>query len=120
MTRRFAAAIGFVVAPLVAAIALVLMNSASGELTLFEFLGWAAIGYCFTLPAALIVGVPMFCFLNNYGAVAWWTAAMGGALTGGVADLIVSSSVHWYFVISGGIAGFSFWVIWRMGTTSGS
>jgi hypothetical protein len=79
----------------------------------------------FSLLATLIVGLPSVLLCRRLGLVRWWLALGVGALTGvlvavvrpanqPIADVIVK------YVLLGAVAGLTFWVVWKRGTTHDS
>jgi len=117
MTKHVATAIGFFVAPLVAAIGLLTLGAVRSELVHWDWtvFAWMAVYYGYALGGALIIGLPMYWLLSRYDKVTWWSATVAGVLCGAVMALIFFPRVELLVVVIGGISGFSFWVIWQLG-----
>ncbi len=118
-------AIGFFVAPLVAAFSMALSGFAqSGGLVKSAalVLAWTFVFYSYALVAALVIGLPCFIALRKFGLVRWWSSTVSGFLAGTLAliaiDPSAASSRPNDFAIWGGIGGLSafvFWLIWLFG-----
>ena len=116
MAKPIATIIGFLIAPLIAAVALVAAGAAkSGD----DFLGtsaflWVAIYYCFTISAALLIGLPGYLLLAYFNKVKWWSAILVGMLGGAVMSFIFLP-LNLLILLIGGLSGLVFWLIWRQG-----
>ena len=117
MTKRFATVVGLLVAPLVAAIALVVLGATRSNQILWDnsAFGWVAVYYCYTVGAALMFGLPMYWVLSRYNKITWWSATVAGLLSGAAMNSIFFPLMDLVVVMIGGISGLSFWAVWRLG-----
>ena len=116
MRKPIATIIGFLVAPLIAAIALVVIGAAESGYDLLDMsaLLWAGVYYCYTIGAALFIGLPTYLLLAYFNKVTWWSAILVGMFSGAVMSVIFLPP-NLLIPVIGGVAGLSFWLIWRRG-----
>jgi hypothetical protein len=117
LKKNIATVIGFAVAPLVAVL-LLGVQQGSNPVTAA---GAVPIVYLYTLLAEIVFALPMFLILKRFALVRWWSAIVGGILT----SIAVWSLFNWqnpsglkdfiHMLLSGGGAGLSFWLVWRLG-----
>lgn len=115
--RIWRVVLGFVLAPILPSFVIVpLMLVYVGERQeLMEILlvvrGWTFMASFFTLPAALLLGAPLFLFYRWRGWTSWQSFSLGGAAIGALVVLFAPSL---FFlgagVISGTIATLTLWV----------
>lgn len=112
---------GFLVAPLVAAIAMV-STTPLVEDSVTAALGLVPIFYLFAALASGMLGVPAFLVLQRVGLVRWWSSSIAGAVIGATITFLLVSpptavtlKTLWYFMAVGACSGLSFWVVWRVG-----
>jgi hypothetical protein len=115
MKKYTATIIGFLIAPLVAAVAWSSLGAVSQELNLKAIPAWTLIFYFYILCATFIVGLPAYLLMKRFDKVTWWSATLTGIISGAVMKLIFTMSLS--VIVIGGLNGFVFWVIWRWGTT---
>lgn len=103
-------------APLFAAMAIIAIGTVRNAHTLLDtdVLFWGAIYYCYTLGAALIVGLPTYLVLKRFNKVTWWSSLTGGMFSGVVTTIVFGPPILLFTVI-GGLSGLVFWLIWRTG-----
>ena len=116
MRKHVATTLGFLIAPLFAAIALLAVGAAKSgpDHVDMSALVWAAIFYCYTLGATLIVGLPAYLLLSHFNQVTWWSAILGGMFSSAVAFSIFNA-LNPLVIAIGGLSGLVFWLIWRRG-----
>jgi len=122
MRKHVATILGFLIAPLFAAIALLVLGAATSGHDLLDLsaLPWGVIFYCYTLGVTLIIGLPAYLFLGHFNKVTWWSAILGGAFSGAV-TLFIFNALNPSVIVIGGLSGFVFWLIWKyLGQTNGS
>lgn len=81
------------------------------------FFGWY--GFAITLPASLFLGGPLFLVFHRLAWLRWWQVALGGALIGLAAALILQlldSGFVWYRFVTlsaplGFLSGLVFWLV---------
>jgi hypothetical protein len=78
MRKHVATTLGFLIAPLIAAIALLAVGAAKNGDDLLDIaaLVWGAIFYCYTLGATLIIGLPAYLLSRHFNIVTWWSAIL--------------------------------------------
>ena len=79
----------------------------------------------FSLLATLIIGLPSVLLCRRLGLVRWWIALSVGALTGVLVAVVRPANqpiadVIAKYVLLGAVAGLTFWVVWKRGTTNGN
>jgi hypothetical protein len=114
--KNLATTLGFLIAPLIAAIALLALGAANSGLDLFDMSAfvWGAIFYCYTCGATLIMGLPAYLLLRHFDKVTWWSAVLVGIFIGAVMTFIFRP-LNLSMSVIGGLSGFVFWLIWRTG-----
>lgn len=112
MRKNITASLGFLIAPLFVAIALMTaeMMRKDHHLELMDSLGWVPIIYFYVLGATLIIGLPAYLFLRHFKKVTWWSAMFVGTLSG-AAMLFISSALTPLVIPFGGLSGLVFWLI---------
>jgi hypothetical protein len=117
MRKHVATTLGFLIAPLFAAIAFLAVGVAKNgpDLVAVSALVWTVIFYCYTLGATLIVGVPVFLVLIKFNKVSWWSAALVGIFGGAITAFTLINAMNSVFMVIGGLSGLVFWLIWRRG-----
>ena len=117
----------FSLAPLVAALGLVLSGSVNDEFpnpSIAVLLGWTIVCYVYAAMATVALGLPSFLLLSKLDAVSWWSATLVGIVVGIIVFVVVNPggmsavlsearSIVWGGV--GALSAFVFWVIWRLG-----
>ena len=115
MKKRVSATLGFLIAPLFAALALVIIETATKDSTdLTGMLGWALIFYFYTLSVTLIIGLPVYFLLRRSTKITWWSTSLVGIFSG-VAMAVVFKPLTLLVIAIGGLSGLVFWAIWRSG-----
>ena len=77
--------------------------------------------YWISLTAIAVLGYPAFVILKRYKLVKWWSAIGVGLIAGPLAfiGVVQISSINFEellkFSALGGVAGFAFWIFWRLG-----
>ena len=123
MNQNRATVLGFLAASIVPAAYPAIAFPLSGLQNFSSILGSFFIFYFFSCMAIGLLGVPMFFILNRYQLVKWWSATGIGLVAGALALIgitsIGSSNLEELleFSVLGGIAGFAFWIFWRLGRT---
>jgi hypothetical protein len=112
--RRVAAA--FVVAPfvpgLVSGLLLSVFAGDPGDAGgLFRVAAnWMMLALIFTLPATLVLGVPLFLIYRRLGWTAWWAYALGGAGIGALCVLTAPAAITaLLYPTSGAVAALTLW-----------
>ena len=109
--------LGFVLAPIVPGFVIVpLLSIATGEGTglgeIFEVLaGWTMMAAFLTVPATLLLGVPLFFVFRWRGWVGWRAFAWGGAAVGLLAGgFLAAPFLIAGAVLSGTVGALTLWV----------
>ena len=116
MRKNFATILGFLIAPLFAAIALVVIawaKSGFGPLEMSELPSWVALYYWYTLGVTLIFALPTYFLLRRFNKITWWSATLVGMFIGEVMAIILHKYQNLLLVAIGGLSGLIFWLIWR-------
>ena len=116
MRKHVATTLGFLIAPLFAAIALLAVGAAKSGPDHIDMsaLVLALIFYCYTLGATLIIGLPAYLLLRHFNQVTWWSAITGGIFSGAV-TFFIFNALNPLIIAIGGVSGLVFWLIWRLG-----
>lgn len=115
MRKNLATALAFMAASLFAAIALVIQYTARVQhIEFIDALAWVLIVYFYIQIVVLIVALPIFCLLDYFQKITWWSSTIGGVLTGTLAFAIFNLQPA--VVVVGGVSGLVFWLIWMKGT----
>ncbi|MGH8081985.1 MAG: hypothetical protein ACREP7_15530 [Lysobacter sp.] len=119
MNKPISTLVGLASAGILAAIGLsvltVTSDSTSGAL---NFFGWVFLVALFSVPIALIVGLPLVWLLDRWGKVNAATSIISGALVGWIALMVFSwpapqpLRVHLLDVAIGAVSGLAFWFVW--------
>ena len=122
MKKNVATILGFLIAPLFAAIVFPAIDVVEGDLGLLDAAtyGWVLIFYFYTLGVTLIIGLPVYLLLNRFGKVTWWTALLTGLFCGAVMVFIFDSMELAVIAPLGGLSALIFWLIWRLGNKTGN
>lgn len=114
--KNVATTLGFLIAPLIAAIALLALGVANSGQDLLDIsaLVWGGVFYCYTLGATLIIGLPAYLLLRRFDKVTWWSAILVGIFSGAVMAFIFKP-LNLSVMVIGGLSGLVFWLIWRRG-----
>lgn len=132
MKERTAAVIGFLVAPVVPALALGLFTPITdGKPDFVSVLGLFPIGYFFAVVASTLFGLPAFFLLRRLKLIRWWSAAATGFFIGiciGIAlqrpdvpnlpfETWITEAIRSSLAMAaaGGLAAIVFWLIWSKG-----
>lgn len=121
MKKTLAILLGFLASPLVPAGYFAIVYPISGYRDPISIVGTFVVTYIFAITGVAVLGAPIFLLLNKLKLIRWWSAASSGALLGIVLRLAITSGNNvdsdsmWLFVVLGGIAGFVFWMFWRIG-----
>jgi len=121
--QKPAIALGLLAASVLPAAYFAIVFPLSGDRDFQSIVGTFLVAYFFAAAATVILGAPMFLLLNKLKLVSWWSAASSGALVGVIALFTITSSVEielvpaLRFATLGGVAGFVFWLFWRVGRT---
>lgn len=114
---RTRACAGFLVAmvmPCVVAGTLIFALESPDE-GLLAFMAWllfsVAVGIEVSLPATLVLGLPLFWLYRRFGWNRWWQYFFGGALAGLAMGLIFFSAEGAVAGVFGGIAALSLWFV---------
>lgn len=123
MKQETATGLGFLLAPLVAAItaAATSFPESGSFINPLRNLELIPIFYAFALFASIIFGVPVYIIFHRKGWTTWWWACVAGAVIGSamaflirlpgspmVRDLLVFTTV-------GVVSALTFWGFWRLG-----
>ena len=110
-------ALGFLIAPLVVPIGMLLTTQreshAFGDL-LLEGIVFAAVWYFYPLLFALVFALPLYLLLQRSGRISWWAALGAGLLIGAIGAMSnkgQSVAFSAKLVLFGGIAGLVFWMV---------
>ena len=114
MRKPIATTIGFLIAPLVAAIAFLAVGVAMSGYVGKSALLWVGVYYFYTLGVALFIGLPAYLLLAYFNKVTWWSAILVGMFGGAVMSVILLP-LNLLTPVIGGVSGLSFWLIWRRG-----
>ena len=116
--RHVITTLGFLIAPLAAAISLTAIEVAEGDLDLLDAwtLAWVFIVYCYALGVTLIFGLPAFLLLSRFDKVTWWSAILVGSFSALVMVLVFRGLNAFVVVPVGGASALLFWLIWRWGS----
>lgn len=115
------AAAGFLVAPVVPAVAFSLLYPLAG-FEIISILASFAVYYPYSATAVLLLGLPAFLALRPFRPGNWWSVMSVGFLLGVLVAIILrlpSTILHPEdFIVTGPIAAISalvFWLIWKRG-----
>jgi hypothetical protein len=116
MTKNLATTLSFLTAPLVAAIALIVIGAIKNGDDLLDItaLSWGIITYCYTLGVTLIIGLPVYLILKRFNIVSWWSAILTGSFSGAM-TLFIFDALNPLVIAIGGLSGLVFWLVWRKG-----
>jgi hypothetical protein len=124
MRKGLAGLIGFVVAPLAAAILLTIytlvMDGSGVGSSLFPM---TLLYYSACVVVALVVGLPVFLVLLHFHRVRAWTTVLSGAVIGGSIALAIGFDTLRpagvaTMAASGAAAAMAFWLVWQSGSPS--
>jgi len=115
VNKLVAVVVGFLVAPLVPAVALALFSPVSGG-DAEGIIGGAVLFYVFALLFTGLFGVPAFFVLLRFKLVSWWSSAVGGAAIGAIVAVAISSGAMagtglLVYAALGALAAVVFWFI---------
>ncbi|MFZ6781322.1 hypothetical protein ACO0LD_31180 [Undibacterium sp. Ji83W] len=119
MTKDTATTLGFIFAPLIAAIIIALRSPNFGGQDFIAY-GLVPIFYFFTFYTAILLGVPAFLLLDHFKLVNWWSIIGSGTVIGALAGIFIRlpSTPHLSDLLPttpiGSASAFGFWLIWRM------
>jgi hypothetical protein len=122
--RSTAVVLGFIVAPIVPVIVLCAINPPTAQ-NFGMYLAIAAIVYVNACFFMLVLGTPTYLLFKRWGLMHWWTIMPAGFVVGAWVGYVYRLPFYPSPFQSGfvqgaacGVAGFVFWLIWRMGTDS--
>jgi hypothetical protein len=110
-------AIGFLVAPLVVPIGMLLTSGLQSESVselALEALVSIAVWYGYSLLFTFVIALPLYLLLNRLDFVHWWVSASAGLLVGGIGAASLNGQTTWFYarlVVLGGVSGLVFWLI---------
>lgn len=114
----------FVVAPIAATIADVILSVFQGIpplSKLWQHLPLAVLVYVFSLYGTVLFGLPTYLLLNRAGLIKWWTCLGTGAVIGVLYGYVLvypnplMLGTLLTFAAIGVSAALTFWLIWRQG-----
>jgi hypothetical protein len=121
MKRENATIGAFLTAPLITAIAGVVIFPVAIESDIYGKVFWLLMFYFFSTMLAVLMGLPAFYLLRHLRLIRWWSVIIAGFIIGAIValsrlelsiflvqDILIMGS-------SGGAAGFVFWLIWSRG-----
>jgi hypothetical protein len=115
LKQFFLVVAGFVVAPIVPALALAVFSSAFNH-GVGAIAGASVFFYFLALVPTVALGAPAFLILLRFNLVRWWSAAVVGSLIGVVVAVViganVAASAFGFFAAAGALAALVFWVFW--------
>jgi hypothetical protein len=124
MKRSTASIIGFLVAPLVPVVVMGALDPPHIQWSVLYF-AIAAIVYANALATMLMVGVPTYFLFRRWSLIQWWSVPIVGFVVGGCVGYLYRLPFRQTptesALIQGGccaLAGFVFWLIWRIGHAS--
>ena len=112
---------GTLLCPLVPALAPAVGSAMLGG-NFASALGLSVVFYPFALVATVVLGGPLFLAFRRLRLVRWWSALASGSIAGCVVVMVLSTpSVEslCLFALQGALAGFVFWLLWRLGMVRG-
>ena len=121
--ERTAAAIGFLLVPVIPAttvVAISILHPIASHSDLSTIASALAVTYLSSLNAALVIGLPSFLVLRFLKLVRWWSALAVGCGIGALSAVVLplhgrgSSSDFVIDSIVGGVSAIVFWAIWKM------
>jgi hypothetical protein len=119
MKERYAALLGFVVAPLIPASILSVAYPLSGHREPSDIAASLMVALPFSSIFCMGLGLPAFLILRRFGPGHWWSVAAIGFLLGTVAAFFVSPVLQPMITLIYGSIGAAtalvFWIIWRRG-----
>jgi hypothetical protein len=110
-------AIGFLVAPLVVPIGMLLtseLQSESPSELALEALVFVVVWYGYSLLFTLVIALPLYLLANRFGFVNWWASVGAGLLVGGIGAASLNGQTQSFYatlVVLGGVSGLVFWLI---------
>ena len=120
MSPSKAATMGFLVAPLVAAIVSAALSPITGG-DIGAKIGLVPIFYVFALAASGFLGLPTFLVLRHFGLINWRSSLVVGAVIGAIVAVIlrfpsaVEPGDFQFLVPMGTVFALCFWACWRLG-----
>lgn len=116
--RILSTGLGFLAAPLVAAILMAALAPIGGG---EDRIAWGLIPvfYVFALYATVLFGAPVFFLLRHVELVTWWSSVIAGLAIGALAGILTrlpsSPNLGDFIRVMpvGAVSGFSFWLVWR-------
>jgi len=120
MRKGIAATVGFLIAPLISALILVVYTLVADGAAPSAGLLILPIYYSASAGATLLLGLPIFLVLLRFNLVQWWSALLAGMVIGALAGITIGRHVVelaglLVVTIAGTAAGLTFWMIWRLG-----
>lgn len=111
--RALFTVLSFLAAPAVPALAALVTNS-----PIKTAIQTAALTYVVATVIAAPVTLPAFLVLRRRNLITWWSATFIGAIPSSIVLLAIGVSEptgYFAFGAVGGLSGFVFWLVWRMG-----
>ncbi|WP_110257948.1 hypothetical protein [Undibacterium pigrum] len=118
MSKKSATILGFIFAPLIAAL-MIALRSPIFSLQDFTAYGLILFFYFFTLITTILLGVPAFLLLDHFKLVTWWSTVGVGTVIGGLVGILIRlpSVPHLNDLLPmtpiGTVSACVFWLIWR-------
>jgi len=118
MSKKSATILGFIFAPLIAAL-MIALRSPIFSLQDFNAYGLILFFYFFTLITTILLGVPAFLLLDHFKLVTWWSTVGMGTVIGGLVGILMRlpSVPHLNDLLPmapiGTVSACVFWLIWR-------
>jgi CDP-diglyceride synthetase len=113
-----AGVVGFLVAPLVAAVILSATTRLFEPTDIIGRAGMLPVFYSFAVAPTLLLGLPAFLIFRRLRMLRWWSVMGTGMLIGALMGTIVGAQSHaqnFNMLLMGGIgavAAGAFWLIW--------
>lgn len=119
MKKIAATFVGFIVAPLIAAVIMAALAPIGGGEDLIAW-GLIPVFYFFAFFSTVFFGVPAFFLLRHFRLITWWVTLGVGGVIGGLVSVILRlpSAPHLHDLMTmmpiGAASAFSFWLIWQL------
>lgn len=121
MKKYIVTILGFLIAPLTAAI--MLMGIVGINLGFITSLGFFPVIYTISFGITMIIGLPIYLLLDHFAKVTWWSTLLVGLFCGLMGSLFYrlpnELQLIDFFVVMpvGSLSAFVFWLTWRCGNS---
>jgi hypothetical protein len=113
--------VGFLVAPLIAALILSATTRLVPPSDIIARIGMLPVFYYFSAVATCLLGLPVFLIFRRLRLLRWWSVLASGFVIGALMGALVGESNHaqlpdmLLMAGAGAVAALGFWAIWSQG-----